>query len=449
MNADSSGTKLSIKNLGWQVTFAGLGINLALGVLYSWSVISAGLEKQGWEWAESASNRSWPYAVACLVFCLSMVPAGRLQDKIGPRLTASIGGILVGIGMILTSYSDSLMGYIIGFGVLTGMGIGFAYASATPPAVKWFPKAKTGLIAGIVVAGFGVASVYIAPLCDWLIGKDGSGLSSAVFVLGIGFLVAVVGLAQLLTPPPKDYDPEVDAKGSRFGDFDTFDESNASGETSATPQKDFSPLAMLGTWQFYLIWFMYACGAGAGLMIISVAKGIGKQASVGTALVVGLAIGNGAGRVFAGFLSDKIGRPMAMFLFFVCQAALVVLLSFASAPDSALNTAFVLIGIAALVGANYGSNLTLFPSIAKDFYGTKNFGLNYGLIFTAWGIGGFLLAKFAGMVRDGKVFKAMEGSYDFAYYTAAALLIVAALTTFVLRAPRHESLDAIENDFAN
>ena len=108
----------------------------------------------------------WP----SLVFAFMMVPAGRLQDKFGPRLVATLGGIFCGIGFIVASLGQSLMGLVIGFGILAGTGIGFGYASATPPAVKWFPPARTGLIAGLVVAGFGLASVYIAPLANHLLG---------------------------------------------------------------------------------------------------------------------------------------------------------------------------------------------------------------------------------------------------------------------------------------
>ena len=158
------------KNLGWRVTFAGLGINLALGILYTWSVISKGIPSE-WGWDEA--DKSLPYAVACLVFCIVMVPAGRMQDKWGPRLTASIGGVLVGIGFIVCSFTTTLWIFVLGFGVLAGAGIGFGYASATPPAVKWFPAAKTGRIAGIVVSGFGLASVYAAPLARWLSDTQG------------------------------------------------------------------------------------------------------------------------------------------------------------------------------------------------------------------------------------------------------------------------------------
>src|SRR5277367_1326019 len=139
-------------NRGWTVTFAGLGINLALGVLYTWSLFKGAIEKEfGWQ----GSQLNDPYALCCLVFAFTMIVAGRCQDKFGPRLTATIGGLLVGAGLLLISRSNSYAVWVLGFGGLVGVGIGFGYASATPAAVKWFPAAQTGWIAGLVVAGFG------------------------------------------------------------------------------------------------------------------------------------------------------------------------------------------------------------------------------------------------------------------------------------------------------
>jgi OFA family oxalate/formate antiporter-like MFS transporter len=426
-------------NPGWIVTMAGLGINLALGVLYSWSIISAEIAKAGWAWSDSASDRALPYSVACFVFCLIMVPAGRMQDKLGPRLVASIGGALVGIGMILASLTTSVMGYVIGFGVIAGAGIGFGYASATPPAVKWFPSAKTGLIAGLVVSGFGLASVYAAPLAEFL--AKTYGLKTMMMSLGIGFLVVVIGLAQLLKAPHK-----VEQLIKGLGKAGEMKEALA-----ATVQKEeFTPGEMLRTWQFYALWFMYACGAGAGLMVISSCKGVVKSAGVadalGTAAVVGLAIGNGGGRVLAGVMSDKLGRNKTMLLFFLLQAGAIFALSKAAGMESAPGA--LLIGLAALVGANYGSNLALFPSVTKDYFGLKNFGMNYGLVFTAWGIGGLTLSMFAAKVKDGTVKFLGEqwaGSYDFAFYTSAVLLVLAGALTFVVRAPKaREATEAAE-----
>lgn len=416
MSEEITADKPTIKFHGWRVTFVGMGINLALGVLYSWSIISGGMENAGWGWTQAEKGR--PYALACLVFCLIMVPAGRMQDKLGPRLVATIGGILVGIGMIFAGImGESQIGWLIGFGVLAGAGIGFGYASATPPAVKWFPAAKTGLIAGLVVSGFGLASVYIAPLASWIISNYG--LEKTAMVLGIGFLVIVVSLAQFLKAPPAGYVPA----------------GQPPKENNSGKKEDFLPREMLRTWQFYLLWFMYACGAGAGLMVISIAKKIGKASGVGVAAVTALAIGNGAGRIIAGVLSDKIGRKATMFIFFVLQAIVVVLL--AGAVRGQMSAGTLIIILSAMVGANYGSNLSLFPSATKDFYGLKNFGMNYGLIFTAWGIGGYMLSQFAAKVYDGKIIEAWKGSFNFAFYCSAGLLIVAAIIVFFVKPPHH------------
>ncbi len=413
MTEDTGSLDTSVKFHGWRVTFAGMGINLALGVLYTWSVISKGVPKE-WNWSEA--QKSWPYAIACLVFSLIMVPAGRMQDKIGPRTVATIGGLLVGLGLIVASQTTHAVGYIIGFGILTGAGIGLSYASATPPAVKWFSAAKTGMIAGIVVSGFGLASVYAAPLAKWL--TTACGIQNMVLIFGIGFLVLVCALAQILKPPPAGYVPAgtVAPKGGP----------NAKKE-------NFLPREMLKTWQFYLLWFMYACGAGAGLMIIAkLATIASKQASIelGFVLVAVLAVGNGAGRIVAGTLSDKIGRRATMIICFISQAVLIFLLS-RTASGTWLATVPVLAVLSALIGANYGANLSLFPSVTKDYYGLKHFGMNYGFVFTAWGAGGFVLALLAGKVYDA------TQSFRFAYYCSIGLLIAAAVVALIVRAPHH------------
>jgi MFS transporter, OFA family, oxalate/formate antiporter len=409
MSGPQSGQQ-HVVNLGWRVTLAGTGINLALGVLYSWSVVKEEIAKT-WDWSDK--ERSWPYAIACLVFALVMVPAGRLQDKMGPRLAATIGGVLVGAGMIVASLTNMPLWYIIGFGVLAGAGIGFGYASATPPAVKWFPAARTGMIAGIVVSGFGLASVYIAPLTEWLIGAYG--IQHAMLVLGIAFLFVVVLLAQLLAPPPKGYIPA----------------GTAPAKPGAAKKEDFAPTEMLRTWQFYLLWFMYFCGSGAGLMIIGNLKPIAvNQAGLklGFLLVAVLAIGNGGGRILAGTLSDKFGRRQTMCAVLVVQAIMMIVLSFAD-KDTTLATVPAMAIISALIGANYGANLALFPAVTKDFYGLKNFGVNYGLVFTAWGVGGFALSMLAAELKD------QLNHYYYSFYAAAALLIAAAAATFALKTP--------------
>src|SRR5690349_7566227 len=197
-------------NKGWQVTMAGLGINLALGVLYAWSIfkgaIKSSIEKGGpdsFQWSLSSIND--PYALCCLVFAFAMILAGKCQDKIGPARTALIGGLLVGSSFTMMSFSNSYAAWVIGFGVLAGAGFGFGYAAATPPALKWFSSTKTGVIAGTVVAGFGLAPVYIAPLASYLLGAYG--MQKAMLFLGIGFTALVCGLSFLLANPPAGFVP--------------------------------------------------------------------------------------------------------------------------------------------------------------------------------------------------------------------------------------------------
>ena len=432
MSEEITAQQPEFKNYGWQVTFAGMGINLALGILYTWSVISSRVPEE-WGWDEG--DKSLPYMVACLVFSLVMVPAGRMQDKLGPRLVASIGGILVGVGFVLASMTESLAVFVIGFGVLAGAGIGFGYASATPPAVKWFPPAKTGLIAGIVVSGFGLASVYASPLSRWLIGA--CGFKTAILILGLGFLVVVVSLAQLIRAPHKvlQFIKEYGEVGRLKQTAMARENAEAEGkELTIDKKENFAPKEMLGTLQFYLLWFMYACGAGAGLMVISKLDPIAKlqvDLTLGFVLVAVLAVGNGGGRILAGMLSDKIGRKATMIICFVSQAILILLLSRATSDNILGETATMAI-ISALIGANYGANLALFPSITKDFFGLKNFGMNYGLVFTSWGVGGFMLAYLAG-----RMYKVHQ-TFDIAYYGASTLLILAAITAIFLKPPHHK-----------
>ena len=412
-----------IKNKGWQVTLAGLGINLALGILYTWSIFRAEISES----IKSADGRfNWniaslndPYAVCCLVFAFSMITAGRLQDKVSPRITAIFGGILTGAGLLVISQSNILANWILGFGVLMGMGLGFGYASATPPAIKWFPARKTGMIAGIVVAGFGLASVYIAPLSQFLIGKYG--IENAMMIFGISFMVVVCSLAMFLVNPPEGYKAE-----------DTDEEKTkikASNKPAAPAKKteEFPPSEVLKTKAFYKLWMMFCIGSGAGLIIIGSVAGMAK-ASLGNlawVVVALMAVGNAGGRIVAGIVSDKIGRARTLVIVMTFQALVIASLIFI--PN---DNALLLVIAATLIGFNYGTNLSLFPSSTKTYFGLKNFGMNYGLVFSAWGVGGFVFPRVSQMIV------AHTGSAETAYILASFLLFLAAGMALITRAPR-------------
>ncbi|HQC30066.1 MAG TPA: MFS transporter, partial [Methylotenera sp.] len=156
------------------VVAAAAGINLVIGVLYAWSIfkeaIVASINTGGpnaFHWNAASIND--PYALCCLVFAIVMVPAGRMQDSIGPKKVALLGGLLGAIGFLLIANSVNYWVWMLGFGGLVGAGIGFAYASTTPVALKWFAPNQSGLVTGVVVSGFALASVYVAPLASHLV----------------------------------------------------------------------------------------------------------------------------------------------------------------------------------------------------------------------------------------------------------------------------------------
>jgi OFA family oxalate/formate antiporter-like MFS transporter len=417
------------KNRGWIVTFSGTGINLALGILYTWSIFKGAIAKSietggegSFNWSLASLND--PYAVCCLVFAFAMILAGKCQDKYGPRITAFIGGLLVGIGFILISTTTNYLIWILGFGLLAGTGIGFGYSAATPPALKWFPPARTGLIAGLVVAGFGLASVYIAPLSQYLLAVWG--IQKAMLFFGIAFLIVVCVLSMMLVNPPADYQPGPVDPGKPK-------------EMSAL-QKEAGPAEMMKTRSFYIIWFIYFIGAGAGLMVIGSVAGMAKHSMGELAFlaVAIMAIGNAGGRVTAGVLSDKIGRRATLFSMLLFQALLML----AAIPivGSDHTNAVILVILATLIGFNYGTNLSLFPSLTKDHWGLKNFGTNYGIVFTAWGVGGFVMGRLSQMLQTG------TGSYTSSFLTAAVLLIIGASLTFTLKGRKDMAVPSQKGD---
>jgi OFA family oxalate/formate antiporter-like MFS transporter len=419
-----------VKNRGWIVTFSGTGINLALGILYTWSIfkgaIKASIEKGGpgaFNWNLASLND--PYAICCIVFAFAMILAGKCQDRYGPRVTAFIGGILVSLGFIMISQTTSYAIWVIGFGILAGTGIGFGYSAATPPALKWFPPARTGLIAGLVVSGFGLASVYIAPLSQYLVGVWG--LQKAMLFFGIAFLVVVCGLSILLSNPPAGYVPESSVAKA--------------GQPVPAPKKQYDarPSELMKTPSFYVIWTIYFIGAGAGLMIIgSVAgmaqKSMGELAFLAVAI---LAIGNAGGRVIAGVISDKIGRRATLLIMLTFQA--VLMLVAIPVVGAQKTSGLLLVILATFLGFNYGTNLSLFPSLTKDNWGLKNFGINYGIVFTAWGVGGFVMGRLSQMLY------ASSGSYTSSFITATALLVIGAALTFTLKAKKSEEPVALQS----
>lgn len=409
------------KNKAISVVVSGLGINLVIGVLYAWSIFKDTIVQSinsnstiGFNWPLNCVND--PYAVCCLVFALTMIPAGRVQDIYGPSKSALLGGILGGIGFLLVSYTTNYWLWMLGFGGFVGMGIGFAYASTTPAALKWFAPSKSGLITGIVVSGFALASIYIAPLATYLLTK--TGLHNTMLFFAVEFFLVVSILSMLLVLPPSNHIPigfverrSNDKKQLRSAFLDFEESLNG-------------PIKVLKDAKFWILWILLFIGSGAGLMVIGNIKPLAKL-SMGEyayyAIVI-LAIGDAAGRVLSGPLSNRFGRRRVLSFAYFIQSILMFSAFHASVSG---NPAFILF-IAIFVGVNYGVNLVLFPNYVKDFWGMKYFGTIYGMLFTSWGLGGFMLVKVSEILIND------TGNTKLSFTVAGVIILIGYLLTFAV-----------------
>jgi len=406
---------------GWTVTFAGTGVNLALGLLYSWSVIARFL-REDLEW--TATQTQIPYMIACGVFALLMVPGGRIQDKIGPKKVIMTAGVFAGIGLIASSFLMTVVGLSIFFGIFFGTAMGLGYASTTPAAVKWFGPQKRGTVTGLVVSGFGCASVYAAPLAEYLI--ESIGISTTFFILGVAFFIVIMLLAQVINNPPAGYVPAGAAPAPKKSKKEKQEE-----KQKGTLKVDFEWKEMIKTPQFYLLWLMFCFGSLAGLMVIGQLSSIAQDQAgmeLGFLLVALLAVFNAGGRIVAGIMSDKLGRTNTMLIIFVGQAINFLLFN-------TYSTLIPLIIGTAVAGFCYGACLSVFPATTADLFGVKNLGVNYGLVFTSWGAGGVFGGLIGGMVRD------ITGTYLTAYIIAAVLCFAGAGLTFLTKPPKPVYID--------
>ena len=388
----------------------GIFINLCLGNLYSWSVFRIPLQKAyGW----TAAEATVPFALSIVFFAVAMVIAGRMQDKMGPRTVGMVGGVLVGAGFILSGVMGStLTGLYIAFGVIGGLGMGCAYVTPLATTIKWWPD-KRGLMTGLVVMGFGAGAIIGGIGGPLLIA--GVGVMTTFIIFGIAFGAIVTFSAALLRNPPPGYkpagwSPPAPAAGAKV------------------VKADFTPGEMVATLPFWLLWIEYVIAAGVGLIVISQASPIGQEVAKLTPVVAGgaltiLAVFNGLGRPGFGYISDSIGRKNGMTLIFAMYIASLVFVL----PNATTFGAYV-VGLC-LVGFAFGGTLALMPAFTADFFGTKGLGINYGWLFSAYGVAGGVLTLTAAKVR------AVTGAWTTAFWYLAILCAVGLVLTFITKAP--------------
>ncbi len=441
-----SDEKIGNRNL---VILGALIVQLCLGSIYAWSffqtALNGGTSAIGvYLWPSLYSQL--PFAAGLASFALFMIFAGRWQDRVGPRKVATVGGILLGVGYISAFFVDQVAGtdaflgtiyLIITYGIIGGAGIGFAYVCPIAALVKWFPD-KKGTITGIAVAGFGAGALVFGYVEQYLLNlfdvPATANIGMPMLVLGIVYLILVVIGSQFLTNPPEGWLPQGYTPPSTISD--------GSG-TGMMPSE------MIRTSTFWLLWLMFVFAATAGLMTIGNVKSAAIAidpvgATALSALIIGvMSLFNAAGRIVWGAVSDRIGRELtmismffvlaiAMFLFAMLPEATNVVLDAQDIPISAdtVVTWPVVTAVASLVGFCFGGNFALFPSATADFFGSKNVGKNYGVMFTAYGIAGITGAFVAGPIVQA------TGSYFMAFIVTGVLAIISVLFTLVLRSKR-------------
>jgi MFS family permease len=433
----------------WFVVVGAILIQLALGAIYAWSVFTPKLTAVGGTYHFSAGEAAWIFSAGLFFFALVMIWAGRKLATIGPQKLAISGGLILGAGYVLAGlFGNSFMSQLIFIGVIGGSGIGLAYVVPIAVGVKWFPD-KKGMLTGLAVAGFGFgATIWVKWAGSWggglinnleLFGLDG--VRSVFLLYGILFAVMVILGSLVMKDPPKGWLPE------------GYTPPEAS-SSSATGAVEFDTGEVLKTPQYYMIFIVFIFSALAGLMVIYCIKLFGidsltysklgslditnadyestrkwASAIAGTAMAT-YAILNGLGRIIWGVVSDKIGRKIAIFLMCLIQG--IIMLSFYKLGFTTMG--FII--AAAIIGFNFGGNFALFPAVTADFFGNKNVGRNYGLVFFAYGIAGIVGPQLAGVFKDAAKGATDPSAWLTPFIIAGVACLIGAVIMILVKPPK-------------
>jgi len=393
----------------WIIVIGAILIQLALGTIYSWSTLSFFVSPYVHEIEQVTV---YVFGVGLLSFAITMIFAGQLQQKYGPRNIAILGGLLMGGGVILSSLMTTFIGLLITYGIIFGMGIGFGYVCPIASANKWFPD-KKGFINGIAVAGFGAGSFVFNYVISAL--AISFNIPTMFIVLGIIYLILIIGGAMTLTNPPEGWKPE----GW---------EPTAPSEKSGISGLEFERKETLKLPQFWMLWATFVLSAISGLMVIGSYTAFIKSYLTADFVLIGslAALLNGLGRIVWGKVADLISYKKAMLLMFSTQAILLFIYF-----TTNINEIYFLIMTCAIWFC-FGGNFSLFPTATADLFGTKNLGPNYGMVFTAYGIAGFI-----GAVGVNLLVLAF-GSYLILFIVMGVMSVGAALLAYLIKPPKHK-----------
>lgn len=385
----------------WFVVLGAVLIQLCIGAVYSWSLFNEPLIlKFGW----SKNNVVFTFSMVIFIFAFTTMFSGRLQDKIGPKKVSLIGGAIYGLGLILTSTATTLIQLYIYYGVIAGIGIGFCYVCPLSTCIKWFPN-KKGLITGITVGAFGLGSLIFKTVIENLL--ISVGVSQTFLYIGIIYLVLIILGSLFLKLPP------------------TEDSNDSIKERLTTNENNYTTIEMIKTKTFPVLWIVYLLGTMSGLLVIGLAKDIGVQLAgldAGTAanVVAIIALFNAGGRLIWGALSDKLGRVKVILILFSITALSMFYMSFMPLK---LVSFFI---VSSSITFCFGGFLAVFPTITGDFYGMKNLGANYGIVYQAYGISALI----------GPIISANTGSLITTFLIAGIVSVIGLLLSFTIKIPK-------------
>jgi len=406
----------------WIFVIAGFIANLCLGTIYAWSVFRPTLQQAPYNLRPTESVV--PFSVFLLLFGVTFAFSGKMIGEVGPRRPALIGAVLLG-GGYLFCYSiaqfpgSALWITILAFGVIAGAGCGYAYNPPIAVVGRWFPD-KRGLALGLTVMGFGLSALITAPAVATMVSMIG--LPNTFLVLGAVFLILLLLLALILRFPHTEWKAP-----------------SPKASTTTRPWsaaiKDFTTKQMVKTSTFYIAWFIFLIGAGAGLMVIGYAKLIatditglkGNLERLAVLAVSLLAVSNALGRPIFGWVCDKTGPKNTLLIMQGIQLLCLVALFPHTQSVPVLYLAII------LFTATFGAYLAVIPALASYFFGAKNLGPNYGLYLSAYGVGGVIcLILMAVIVGSTPAYV----TYVQGFYATAALLLIALFLSLILKPPK-------------
>ncbi len=399
----------------WWLVAAALLLQFSIGAVYAWSVFSKALaESEAFHLTKVEA--SLPFTVTIGMIFIGSYLGGRIQDRRGPRVVALTGGVIYAVGVVLASFSQhhgQLWLLVLGYGVISGFGLGFAYIVPIAMLQKWFPD-RRGLITGLAVGGFGFGAVLTSPIAQALI-KNNQEVPTKVFLpLGIGYLVLSLVGASFFRNPPEGYHVPGYVPPTSGPVMDS--------------GKDYTEKEALGTPQWYMLTAILTLNVTVGIALIAEAAATatdvaGYTAAGAAGLVGALAIFNGGGRIVWAALSDKTGRMTAFAAMLAIQGICLLLV-----PHTTNAVLFFI--LAALIYLCYGGGFGTMPATAGDFFGVKYAGAIYGLMIVGWSLGGIFGPMIISALIGG------ERNYTLGYTTMGIIALASIALPLVTKMPR-------------